>query len=431
VKSLREEVAREREIGHKMAVKLAKYRRKERERELHIPQLLVTSPTQDSDQVKDRDEVLTILTHTHAHDWDGHCDDNCGNLPADIGKKELKESHEILGRKVHALQKKLLQCRQELKESAETQLHNERIIQQLKDAAARKRCLADKKRKAAGVKEHGPSADCVKIKELLESLDQVEGDNTRLQSSIMVDQQTTIKRLEKEVMKLKQMCWELGKDSADCDLHGFSLPEMDTAITAHESATIQLKFERDQALWKLGQLEQRFNILFGAQLQDHSHKKHTCDYFIPDATPPHAFAGRKLLVAEPNALCLMRDSVNKGLKTGTVSREKELEGLVESLLRVVEKQRVEIEHLKQACHNTIQHMEQNRSLRSKVEELQCQLGKEKCCQPSHSPHEIIADLKKDLERTTQANIGLIHALKETEESYIFLQRKVHYLTLIP
>ncbi len=286
--------------------------------------------------------------------------------------------------------------------------------------------------------------------------------------------------MDGQVMKLKQMCWELGKDSADCDLHGFSLPEMDTAITAHESATIQLKFERDQALWKLGQLEQRFNILFGAQLQDHSHKKHTCDYFIPDATPPHAFAGRKLLVAEPNALCLMRDSVNKGLKTGTVSREKELEGLVESLLRVVEKQRVEIEHLKQACHNTIQHMEQNRSLRSKVEELQCQLGKEKCCQPSHSPHEIIAgapslakymhfnpsmfgkifkiiqgsliviiillqlclqknllhilkctDLKKDLERTTQANIGLIHALKETEESYIFLQRKVHYLTLIP
>jgi hypothetical protein len=82
VKSLREEVAREREIGHKMAVKLAKYRRKERERELQTPQLLVTSPTQDSDQFKDRDEVLTILTHTHAHDWDGHCDDNCGNLAA-------------------------------------------------------------------------------------------------------------------------------------------------------------------------------------------------------------------------------------------------------------------------------------------------------------------------------------------------------------
>lgn len=194
-----------------------------------------------------------------------------------------------------------------------------------------------------------------------------------------------------QVKQLKRMCFELGKDDGDCDIHQYSLPELDTAIPEREAESIQLKFEREQALWKLGQLERRFNILFGAQLNNHSHKKHTCDYFIPPTIPPHAFAGRKLLVAEPNALTLMREFANKGLKAGTSPREKELEALVEALLRVVEKQRVEIEDLKKSCHNTIQHMEHNKELRHKVDALQAALrNKDDCCKPSHSPHEMIA-----------------------------------------
>ena len=38
-----------------------------------------------------------------------------------------------------------------------------------------------------------------------------------------------------------------------------------------------------------------------------------------------------------------------------------------------------------------------------------------------------ADLKKDVERLTKANTGLIHALKETENSHVELQQKVRFL----
>lgn len=114
--------------------------------------------------------------------------------------KEYKETPEALARKVQALRKNLRQYRQELKASEESRLLCETMIEQLKDEAYRRRRSAENKRKTAErSKDHGPSADCVKIKELLEVLEQVEGDNTRLRRDIMVDQQTTIKKLEKEV----------------------------------------------------------------------------------------------------------------------------------------------------------------------------------------------------------------------------------------
>ena len=101
---------------------------------------------------------------------------------------------------MQALRKNLRQYRQELKASDETRLLCEKMIEQLKEEAyCRRRSTENKRRTVERRKDHGPSADCVKIKELLEILEQVEDDNTRLRRTIMVDQQANIKKLEKEV----------------------------------------------------------------------------------------------------------------------------------------------------------------------------------------------------------------------------------------
>ena len=78
MKALREEVLREREITHKMAVQLAKYRKKEREFQASqmfevppIPQssrLFEISPL-ETEPVKEQGEV-TIMPHIHPPECD-------------------------------------------------------------------------------------------------------------------------------------------------------------------------------------------------------------------------------------------------------------------------------------------------------------------------------------------------------------------------
>lgn len=192
------------------------------------------------------------------------------------------------------------------------------------------------------------------------------------------------------MIKLKHLCFEMGKEDAECDLHEYDLPPMeDTTIPDKENEIIQLKFDRDQAIWKHSQLERRMHILFGAAFQDRGKIEVTCEYFIPPTTAPHAFAGRKLIIQEPNAISLMREFTKKVLPIGSLSREKELESLVEGLLRVIEKKRVEVVDLQETCHDTIKHMEHGK-LQQRMDELKQKLwNNDECCQSGLMHHKII------------------------------------------
>jgi hypothetical protein len=193
------------------------------------------------------------------------------------------------------------------------------------------------------------------------------------------------------VIKLKHLCFEMGKEDVECDIHEYDLPPMkDTTIPDNENEAIQLKFDRDQAIWKLGQLERRMHILFGAAFQNHRKTNVTCEYFIPPTTAPHAFAGRKLIIQEPNAISLMREFSKKVLPIGSSPRDKEFEGLVEGLLRIIEKKRQEVVDLQETCHNTIKHMERGKRLQQQMEELRGRLwNNDECCQSGLMHHTII------------------------------------------
>lgn len=189
--------------------------------------------------------------------------------------------------------------------------------------------------------------------------------------------------------ELKRFCIEMGKEDVECNIHEYDIPTIENSIIRDkENEVLQLKFDRDQALWKLGQLERRMHILF--EVDVHGKTEATCEYFISPTTAPHAFAGKKLLIQEPNAISLMQAFTKKFLPIGSLPREKQLECMVEGLLRVVEKKRLEVEHLQQACHDTIQHMEHSKHLQQQMNELRGKLwNSDECCQSSPTHFETI------------------------------------------
>lgn len=190
--------------------------------------------------------------------------------------------------------------------------------------------------------------------------------------------------------EVKRICFAVDNDSADCVIHENDIRSTKIIMAEQERDALQLKFEHEQALWKLGQLQRRFNILFHAQVDDYPLRKQTCDYFIAP-TNPHAFDSRTLFVTESNALAFMGDLANKGLRPGISTRERDLEGFVEALLRV-EKKHVEVQQLKQACCDNIQHRERSKELQQEVDaRLQVQIrSKDDCCRSCPSLRETIA-----------------------------------------
>lgn len=181
----------------------------------------------------------------------------------------------------------------------------------------------------------------------------------------------------------------MGKEDADCNIHEYDIPPLENLnIPAQENEILQLRYERDQAVWKVDQLERRMHILYEANTSGKTEP--TCEYFISPTTAPHAFAGKKLIIQEPNAISLMRDFASKSLPIGSSPRERKLECLVEGLLRVIEKKRLEVVHLQEACHDTIQHMERSKQLQQQLHELKEKLwNSDECCQSSPSHFETI------------------------------------------
>ena len=96
---------------------------------------------------------------------------------------------------------KLKKCRGDLKESEENRILSEKMMQDFKKETHRYRVsmLESKQKLLSEKRKEALSSDCVKIKKLLENLEEVENNNSNLQKVIMVDQESIINSLKKEV----------------------------------------------------------------------------------------------------------------------------------------------------------------------------------------------------------------------------------------
>lgn len=122
---------------------------------------------------------------------------------------------------VQTLREQLQYYKQQLNTNEESRLHLTKIIEKYKDEAYRRcRSAANKSKAAERQKDNGRSVDCLKIKKLLETLEQVETDNTRLRNIIMVDQQSSIHKLQNEVNSFPLLLSSYGTGKA---VHTFAL----------------------------------------------------------------------------------------------------------------------------------------------------------------------------------------------------------------
>ena len=119
----------------------------------------------------------------------------------DIAGNESKTSKEMLAKIVENLQAKLKNCRSDLKRSEDNRKLCEKMMQDSKIEVlqCKKLVLEYKKKLLLERRKHGSSIECLKIKKLLENLEEVENDNDKLQKVVMVDQRSTINKLKKEV----------------------------------------------------------------------------------------------------------------------------------------------------------------------------------------------------------------------------------------
>lgn len=126
---------------------------------------------------------------------------NVLNSIDDIVGNESETSKETITQKIQNLQKKLKNCRSDLKKSNESQRLCEKMMQDYKIEVfrCRKVMLKNKKNLLLERQKHGSSIECLKIKKLLENLEEVENDNNKLQKFVMVGQESTINKLKKEV----------------------------------------------------------------------------------------------------------------------------------------------------------------------------------------------------------------------------------------
>lgn len=88
-----------------------------------------------------------------------------------------------------------------MKESEENRTLCEKMMQDFKKKTHQYRLgmLESKQKLLLEKRKEALSSDCVKIKKLLENLEEVENKNSELQKVIMIGQETTINKLKKEV----------------------------------------------------------------------------------------------------------------------------------------------------------------------------------------------------------------------------------------
>ena len=91
-----------------------------------------------------------------------------------------------------------------MKDSEENRVLCEKMMQDFKKETHQYRLrMLESGKKLQLMKRKEPlSSDCIKIKKLLENLEEVENENRELKKAVMVGQETTIYKLKKEVYNL-------------------------------------------------------------------------------------------------------------------------------------------------------------------------------------------------------------------------------------
>ncbi|BBN14719.1 hypothetical protein MPTK1_6g13890 [Marchantia polymorpha subsp. ruderalis] len=346
------------------------------------------------------------------------------------------QAHEKLTKTIEQLQRRLKAAKLELKKRDNDMSVSGATIEQLRFELRKSKetveQLQEKKRKKMESGKKKPT-DCVRMKGLLENIEMLDMENTLLKHEVMVQKNRRIAKLERDLKRAQgldliadgtQLGCSKAMIIADENAWEKAKKDLEDTIVSKDSLILELRFEVDQATWKLGQVEKRFNILFGAL----DCQKIELNAPVADTLLENIFSSDTGQLSVP-ALSLLREKVlsQRGfLRSG--SRERELEDLVTALMKVVEKLNSENEALKLTCEDTVKQMEKNKKLRKVVNELQSQIGKVGgSSQDVADPEQkrLISGLRAKLQNLTDANAGLIKALRESEDLYSGLKQRVH------
>ncbi|CAM6098540.1 unnamed protein product [Calypogeia fissa] len=306
------------------------------------------------------------------------------------------EGHANISRRMEFLQRKLDTCKQAM-EKAEREISRfgatvEHLKCELRKSQVTNRELEAKLKRRVEKRKQNPT-DCMRIKGLLGNIEMLEMESTLLKHEVMVQKDGRIGRLEKELQKVRasqvrpqQENSDDAKTSEASTTWEKKISDLESTIASKDSLILELRLEVDQVTWKLDQL----------------------------ISPTLKLVKEKVLTR--------RGYFRSG------SREKELEGLVEDLVKVVEKVGCDNEKLRSTCEDTVKHMEKNKELRKMVEDLQSQVaqgglspGKDR---PNSEQVVVITDLKSQLSNLADANAGLLRALRDTEDQCSGLKQMV-------
>ncbi|KAL2621022.1 hypothetical protein R1flu_001227 [Riccia fluitans] len=293
------------------------------------------------------------------------------------------EDHDKLTRKVETLRRNLRVTRQEMQRREKDMSMSGATIDQLRQELRKSKelieQLREKKRKMMDIVKKRPT-DNVRLKGLLENIEMLEMENAVLKHEAMVQKNRRIATLEKELKRAqgldllvdgKQHSCSRAMKMSDEGTAEKVKKEMEDIVANKESMILELKFEADQATWKLAQVEKRFSILFGAL----ECKKIEINSPVADTLLENIFSSDFRELSVP-ALTLLREKVlhQRGFSRSG-SRERELQDLLDALIKVVEKLNAENEKLKQSCEDTVKHMVRNRKLRKVMHDKQNDTGK--------------------------------------------------------
>lgn len=228
----------------------------------------------------------------------------------------------------------------------------------------------------------GPKlGDAPKIKGLTEALEELERENERLRSDLLVKKERQLAELRRKLGEADGT--KNGTEGSTPGVHTSSpartgigrggsprLPadgskvatwqelqecrraraQLEDALLERDNSNLELRFEKEQSLLQLARAQRRLKLLFDEELG------------------PSGSAG-------PSPSGTPRGGV-KSRGKATPRKEQEMEGVIEALKKVAEKLRAENEALRKASHSNVKYMEmlnKNRDLRKRVLELEAEL----------------------------------------------------------
>ncbi|GBG72415.1 hypothetical protein CBR_g11994 [Chara braunii] len=324
---------------------------------------------------------------------------------------ERWEEEKKLRKRVDMMRSRLMESRREAEEHASRARQADDTVKLLETEKnklrERIRALEAASRAAGAPRFTESTAD--RIKEILAQMKEVEVENEKLRREAMVEKEAEINRLKREVEALRLsadgnaerdskqratsspsasrgvdarrseplveveeeerlMRWqELEKEVEDGRK---ARQELEDRILARDNANLELRFEKEQALLEGSRLRARLKCLFDEELWPLSAGKAGVEPGGGSSTRVTRSASGAIASAEGKGSTHGGGRVSSC--SGRGSRELELEAVVESLTKVVEKLRTENEGLKKNVASNAKYMDvlnKNKELKKKVGDL--------------------------------------------------------------